>query len=68
MVEARAMLGQQDRAEAAFAAAIGGLSHGVGILPEMIDPKTGVYLGNLPQGLSHLALIQVIATLGGAEL
>lgn len=68
MVEARAMLGQHDRAETAFAAAMAGLAHGTGILPEMIDPKTGDYLGNLPQGLSHLALIQAIATLGGAEL
>ena len=39
MVEARAILGQHVRAEAAFTAAIDGLAHGTGILPEMIDPK-----------------------------
>ncbi|MEP9400614.1 glycoside hydrolase family 15 protein [Sphingomonas silueang] len=68
MVEARAILGQHARARAAFDAAMAGLAHGTGVLPEMIDPTTGAYLGNLPQGLSHLALIQAIATLGGAEL
>jgi GH15 family glucan-1,4-alpha-glucosidase len=68
MAEAWAILGQQARAETAFDRALAGLDHGVGILPEMIDPASGAFLGNLPQGLSHLALIQAIATLGGAEL
>lgn len=67
MVEARAILGQRPRAAAAFDAAIAGLDRGVGVLAEMVDPRSGAFLGNMPQGLTHLALIQAVAALEAAD-
>jgi GH15 family glucan-1,4-alpha-glucosidase len=68
MVEARALLGQKEEATRAFEALIAALDRGVGIYSEMVDPRTGAYLGNLPQGLTHLAVIQAAATLDGQKL
>ncbi|WP_242137111.1 glycoside hydrolase family 15 protein [Sphingomonas sp. TREG-RG-20F-R18-01] len=63
MVEARAMLGERARAAVQFDAALAGLESGVGIAPEMVDATNGQWLGNMPQGLTHLAILQTAATL-----
>jgi len=64
IAEARALLGQTVAAEAAFGALIDGLDS-EGVYPEMIDPKTGQWLGNLPQGLTHLAIVHCAVALAG---
>ena len=63
MAEAWALLGEREKARARMKRLKTGLAHGHGILAEMIDPKSGAFLGNMPQGLSHLAHIMAAAVL-----
>ena len=60
LVEAYAFLGEPVRASQMLKELLEKLGNNFGILTEQIDPMTGAGLGNLPQGLSHLALLHAI--------
>lgn len=57
LIEAKARLGRVEEAQASFEALVAALG-GVGVLPEMAEAGSGRWLGNMPQGLTHIALIQ----------
>ncbi|WP_197975466.1 glycoside hydrolase family 15 protein [Rhizobium sp. CFBP 8762] len=65
VAEAKALLGHTQESEDDFQAIVDALDRGSGTYSEMADPKTGAFLGNMPQGLTHLALVQTAATLSG---
>jgi GH15 family glucan-1,4-alpha-glucosidase len=62
LAQALAMIGERERAERVFRRMLGHANH-VGLYSEEIDPATGGFLGNFPQALTHIALINCAAAL-----
>ncbi|HEX5266174.1 MAG TPA: glycoside hydrolase family 15 protein [Acidimicrobiales bacterium] len=58
--------GGHQEAKRLFGAAAG-RANDLGLLPEEIDPGTGAFLGNFPQGLSHIALIHAALALAAED-
>jgi GH15 family glucan-1,4-alpha-glucosidase len=65
MVSALTLCGRVDEARALMDELMPA-ANDVGLLAEMLDPATGDFLGNLPQALSHLALVNAAITVSEA--
>ena len=63
LVEAYALLGRRDDAVRQMDAMLKATGGNLGLLHEMVDAESGAMLGNVPQALSHLALIHAAAAI-----
>jgi GH15 family glucan-1,4-alpha-glucosidase len=65
LVRCLALAGQVDRASELYERTIG-YANDLGLLSEQVDPRGGALLGNFPQALSHIGLINAAHTIARA--
>ena len=66
LVDCLTRLGELDRAQALLESVLA-RANDVGLFSEEIDSDNGAFLGNFPQGFSHLGIINSIINLGRAR-
>jgi GH15 family glucan-1,4-alpha-glucosidase len=66
LAEARARAGQVERARSLFEQ-VSGYANDVGLLAEEVDRRDGSLIGNFPQALSHIGLVNAAWAIAQAE-